>query len=224
MIWWCCKIFDLQHLGPEVLWSSAEGLELLFSGPGVSATYRLLAYHRDASGSGGAEAEPGVTFRTGFWRGKQQKRSWRQFLGGFATRPGSFFKLLKSGSFFWDSQKQIGKAKLQACEKSKDFEFLRPDFPANFAQRHQIFRPGGISEKKTKRHGGRPWESCGVAEAEQLEAGASLETDLLYLSFDALHVDLCCRHGIDIVFSRCQSQGVVLGWSGHIKHMLFPHE
>lgn len=27
---------------PEVWWSSAEGLELLFSGPGVSATYRLL--------------------------------------------------------------------------------------------------------------------------------------------------------------------------------------
>ena len=63
-----------------------------------------------------------------------------------------------------------------------------------------------------------------MAEAEQLEAGASLETDLLYLSFDALHVDLCCRHGIDIVSSRCQSQGVLLRWSGHIKHMLFPHE
>ena len=42
-----CKILtDLRSptlFGPtEVWWSSAEGLELLFSGPGVSATYRLL--------------------------------------------------------------------------------------------------------------------------------------------------------------------------------------
>ncbi len=74
----CCRISGLTRAA-KVLWSSAEALELLFSGPGVSATYRLLEQKKD----GGSVAGKGE-FPKDFGENKKKQQ---QFLGGFATEP-----------------------------------------------------------------------------------------------------------------------------------------
>lgn len=63
-------------------------------------------------------------------------------------------------------------------------------------------------------------------EAEQLGVCASLENDVIYIPFDALHVGECGGHNVAHLPSRCSGQGGFLGWLGHsgFEHMLLSHK
>ena len=76
----------------------------------------------------------------------------------------------------------------------------------------------------TTRYGERG--SRWVDEAGQPRVCASLENDVIYIPFDALHVGECGGHDVAHFPSRCSGQGGFLGWLGHsgFEHMLLSHK